>query len=169
MELIKPDFGLLFWMIISFGILLFLLRKLAWRPILNALKERENKIQQRLDIARQAKKELAEIEFGNERIIALAKTERSNMLKEAQETKKRIIEEAKEEARREAGKIMEENEKKIEARKKEAEAEIKNQIAGFSVAIAEKVLKQKLSDDKNQKEYIQSLVNEITINQGDYV
>ena len=164
MELIKPDFGLLFWMIISFGLLLLILRRFAWGPILNALKERENKIQQRLDIARQAKKELAEIEFGNERIIALAKTERANMLKEAQETRKKIIEEAKEEARKEANKILEDTNRKIETRKKEAEAEIKDQIAGFSVEIAEKVLKQKLSDDKNQREYIQSLVNEITIN-----
>ncbi|MFW6103786.1 MAG: F0F1 ATP synthase subunit B, partial [Bacteroidota bacterium] len=81
MELIRPDFGLLFWMVVSFGIVLLILRAFAWRPILNALKDRERNIQERLDVARKAKKELAEIEFGNERIIALAKTERANMLK----------------------------------------------------------------------------------------
>lgn len=164
MELIKPDFGLLFWMLISFSLVLLILRAFAWRPILNALKEREKKIQQRLDVARKAKKELAEIEFGNERIIALAKTERANMLKEAQETRKKIIEEAKQEAREEANKIMEDTNRKVEARKKEAEEEIKQQIAGFSLEIAEKVLKEKLSDDQKQKDYIHSLVNEITIN-----
>jgi len=164
MELIKPDFGLLFWMLVSFSLVLLILRAFAWRPILNALKDREKKIQQRLDVARKAKKELAEIEFGNERIIALAKTERANMLKEAQETRKKIIEEARQEARQEANKIMEDTNRKIEARKKEAEEEIKQQIAGFSLEIAEKVLKEKLSDDQKQKDYIHSLVNEITIN-----
>lgn len=164
MELIKPDFGLLFWMLVSFGIVLLILRTFAWRPILNALREREKTIQDRLDVARKAKKELAEIEFGNERIIALAKTERANMLKEAQETKNRIIEEAREEARKEARKIWEENKRRIEEQKKEAQEDIKNQIASLSVQIAEKVLKERLSDDQKQREYINSLVNEITIN-----
>ncbi len=164
MELIRPDFGLLFWMVVSFFIVLLILRAFAWRPILKALTEREMTIQERLDVARKAKKELAELEFGNERIIALAKTERANMLKEAQETKNRIIEEAKEEARKEAGKIMEQTNKRIEERKKEAEEDIKNQIASLSIQIAEKVLKERLSDDQRQKEYINSLVNEITIN-----
>ena len=164
MELIRPEFGLLFWMVVSFTIVVLILRAFAWRPILNALKQREARIQERLDVARKAKKELAEIEFGNERIIALAKTERSNMLKEAQETRKKIIEEARQEAREEANKIMEDTNRKIEARKKEAEEDIKQQIAGFSLEIAEKVLKEKLSDDQKQKDYIHSLVNEITIN-----
>jgi len=164
MELIRPEFGLLFWMVVSFTIVVLILRAFAWRPILNALKQREARIQERLDVARKAKKELAEIEFGNERIIALAKTERANMLKEAQETRKKIIEEARQEAREEANKIMQDTNRKIEARKKEAEEDIKQQIAGFSLEIAEKVLKEKLSDDQKQKDYIHSLVNEITIN-----
>lgn len=151
-------------MLISFGIVLLILRALAWRPILNALKEREKTIQDRLDVARKAKKELAEIEFGNERIIALAKTERANMLKEAQETRRQIIEEARQEAREEANKIMEDTNRKIEARKREAEQQIRDQIAGLSVEVAEKVLKEKLSDDQKQKDYIKSLVDEITIN-----
>ncbi len=151
-------------MLISFGIVLLILRALAWRPILNAIKEREKTIQDRLDVARKAKKELAEIEFGNERIIALAKTERANMLKEAQETRRQIIEEARQEAREEANKIMEDTNRKIEARKKEAEQQIRDQIAGLSVEVAEKVLKEKLSDDQKQKDYIKSLVDEITIN-----
>ena len=106
MELIRPDFGLLFWMLISFGIVLLILRRFAWGPILNALKTRERTIQERLDVARKAKKELAEIEFGNERIIALAKTERANMLKEAQQTKKQIIEEARQEARQDKVEVI---------------------------------------------------------------
>jgi len=164
MELIRPDFGLLFWMVVSFGIVLFILRAFAWRPILNALKERERTINERLDVARKAKKELAEIEFGNERIIALAKTERANMLREAQEKKDKIIEEAKADARKEADKILEQTNRRIEARKKEAEEDLKNQIASLSLQIAEKVLKERLSDDQRQKDYVNSLVNEITIN-----
>src|SRR6056297_1277033 len=135
MELIRPEIGVLFWMIIVFGLVLLILRVFAWKPILNALKAREKTIQQRLDVAKKAKKELAEIEFGNERIIALAKTERANMLKEAQETRKQIIEEARQEARKESDRIMEETNRKIEARKKEAEEQIKKQIAGFSLEI----------------------------------
>jgi len=164
MELIKPDFGLFFWMLASFGIVLLVLRTFAWRPILNSLKEREKTIQERLDVARKAKKELAEIEFGNERIIALAKTERHNMLKEAQETKDQIIDEAKEEARKEANKILQQSQQRIKEQKKEAEAQIKNQIANLSVDIAEKIIKEKLSGDQKQKDYINTLVNEININ-----
>lgn len=164
MELIKPDFGLIFWMIISFGLVLYVLRKFAWRPILNALKEREKTIQQRLDVAKKAKKELAEIEFGNERIIALAKTERANMLKEAQEKKNKIIEEAKKEARQQANRIIEDTNKKIEIQKEEAMEDIKNQISALSIEIAEKVLKEKLAEDKSQREYINRLVDQIEIN-----
>ncbi len=164
MELIKPDVGLLFWMIVSFGIVLLILRVFAWKPILNALKERERTIQDRLDAAKKAKKELAEIEFGNERIIALAKTERANMLKEAQEQRKKIIEEAKKEAKKEADKMIQETHKKIQKQKEDAKEDIRKQIASLSIDIAENVLKEKLSKDKQQKEYIHKLVDNIEIN-----
>ena len=164
MELIRPELGVLFWMIIVFGLVLLILRVFAWKPILNALKEREKTIQQRLDLAKKAKKELAEIEFGNERIIALAKTERANMLKEAKDTKNKIIEDAKKQAQGEADKIMQDTYKKLEKQKQDKVEEIKNQIASLSVDIAEKVLKEKLSKDQSQKNYIKNLVNEIEIN-----
>jgi len=164
MELIRPELGVLFWMIIVFGLVLLILRVFAWKPILNALKEREKTIQQRLDVAKKAKKELAEIEFGNERIIALAKTERANMLKEAKDTKNKIIEDAKKQAQGEADKIMQDTYKKLEKQKQDKVEEIKNQIASLSVDIAEKVLKEKLSKDQSQKNYIKNLVNEIEIN-----
>src|SRR6056297_465009 len=164
MELIRPEIGVLFWMIIVFGLVLLILRVFAWKPILNALKDREKTIQQRLDVAKKAKKELAEIEFGNERIIALAKTERANMLKEAKNTKNKIIEDAKQEARQESDKIMQDTYKKLEKQKQDKVEEIKNQIASLSVDIAKKVLKEKLSKDQSQKNYIKNLVNEIEIN-----
>jgi F-type H+-transporting ATPase subunit b len=164
MELIMPDFGLLFWMLVSFGIVLLILRVFAWKPILNALKQREKTIQERLDAAKKAKKELAEIEFGNERIIALAKTERANMLKEAQEQRKKIIEDAKKEAKKEADKMIQETHKKIQKQKQDAKEDLKKQIATLSIDIAENVLKEKLSKDEQQKEYIHKLVDNIEIN-----
>mgnify|MGYP006276292401 FL=1 len=164
MELIMPDFGLLFWMLVSFGIVLLILRVFAWKPILNALKQREKTIQERLDAAKKAKKELAEIEFGNERIIALAKTERANMLKEAQEQRKKIIEDAKKEAKKEADKMIQDTHKKIQKQKQDAKEDLKKQIAALSIDIAENVLKEKLSKDKQQKEYIHKLVDNIEIN-----
>ncbi|MFO8235072.1 MAG: F0F1 ATP synthase subunit B [Bacteroidales bacterium] len=164
MELIQPDFGLLFWMLVSFGILLIVLKKYAWKPILSAIRERERTIQGRLDIARKAKKELAEIEFGNERIMALAKTERANIIKEAQQKKNEIIKEAKEEAKQQADKIMEDTRKKIEHQKEEAMEDIKNQISVISVDIAEKIIKQQLSGDKEQRDYIKELVDQVEIN-----
>src|SRR6056297_1452716 len=129
MELIRPEIGVLFWMIIVFGLVLLILRVFAWKPILNALKDREKTIQQRLDVAKKAKKELAEIEFGNERIIALAKTERANMLKEAKNTKNKIIEDAKKQAQKEADKIMRDTHKKIQKQKQDAKEDIRKQIA----------------------------------------
>ena len=164
MELIKPDFGLLFWMLISFGIVLLILRAFAWKPILNALKQRERTIQDRLNVAKKAKKELAEIEFGNERIIALAKTERANMLKEDQERKNQIIEEAKKEAKQEADKMILETRRKIEKQKQDAMEDLKKQIASLSIDIAENVLKEKLSEDQKQREYIHNLVENVKIN-----
>ncbi len=164
MELIRPEIGVLFWMIIVFGLVLLILRVFAWKPILNALKDREKTIQQRLDVAKKAKKELAEIEFGNERIIALAKTERANMLKEAKNTKNKIIEDAKKQAQKEADKIMRDTHLRLEQQKKEKMEEIKNQIASLSVDVAEKILKEKLSKDKSQKDYIKNLVDDIEIN-----
>jgi len=164
MELIKPDFGLLFWMLISFGFFLLILRAFAWKPILNALKQRERTIQDRLDVAKKAKKELAEIEFGNERIIALAKTERANMLKEAQEQRKKIIEDAKNEAKKEADKMIRDTHRKIEKQKQDAKEDIKKQIASLSIDIAENVLKEKLSEDQKQKQYIHNLVENIKFN-----
>src|SRR6056297_1394508 len=164
MELIRPEIGVLFWMIIVFGLVLLILRVFAWKPILNALKDREKTIQQRLDVAKKAKKELAEIEFGNERIIALAKTERANMLKEAKNTKNKIIKDAKKQAQKETDKIMRDTHLRLEQQKKEKMEEIKNQIASLSVDVAEKILKEKLSKDKSQKDYIKNLVDDIEIN-----
>ncbi|MGE0088993.1 MAG: F0F1 ATP synthase subunit B [Bacteroidales bacterium] len=164
MELIKPDIGLLIWMIVSFGTVTFLLVKYAWKPILKALRERESTIEKRLLAAKKAKDELAKIEFGNEKITALAKIERENILKEAKEIKNNIIEEAKNEAKLEARKIIEEARKSIEKEKVEAINEIKNQIAELSVIIAQKILKSELENKEKQKQLINKLIDDIDLN-----
>lgn len=164
MELIKPDIGLLIWMIVSFGIVTFILIKYAWKPILKALKDRESTIEKRLLAAKKAKDELAKIEFGNEKISALAKIERENILKEAKEIKNNIIEEAKNEAKVEARKIIEEARKSIEKEKIDAINEIKNQITELSVIIAQKILKSELENKEKQKQLINKLIDDIDLN-----
>ncbi len=164
MELIKPDIGLLFWMILSFSIVLFILIKYAWKPILKALKAREKSIAKSLAAAKRAKEEMSKIEFGNEKITALAKIERENILKEAKEAKNKILEEAKENAKKEAQKILKEARKSVLKEKEDAINEIKNQIAELSVGIAEKLLREHLSDDKKQKQLISQIVKNIELN-----
>ena len=164
MELIKPDLGLLFWMIVSFSILLYVLIKFAWKPILKALKDREKAISKSLLAAQKAKDEMAKIEFGNERITALANLERVGILKEAKDLKNKIIEEAKETAKKEASKIVKEARNSVEKVKNEAINEIKNQIASLSIDIAENILKQHLGDKSKQKELIDDLVKDIDLN-----
>ena len=164
MELIKPDLGLLVWMLLSFGVVLYVLARFAWKPILKALKDRERSISKSLTAAQRAKEEMAKIEFGNEKITALAKIERDNLLKEAKEMKDKILEDAKVEARNEAKKIIDNAIQSVQKEKNEAINEIKNQIAALSVDIAEKILKQKLGDESKQKELLESLIDNIDLN-----
>lgn len=164
MELIKPELGPLIWMLISFGIVFFILAKFAWKPILTALRYRERTIERRLLAAKRAKEELAKIEFGNEKITALAKLERENMLKEAQKIKDSIIQEAKAEAREEYKKIINETRKGIEKEKQQAVDQIKREIATLSVDIAQSILKERLADKGNQTKLIEKLVKDIKIN-----
>lgn len=164
MELIKPDLGLLIWMLLSFGVVLYVLARFAWKPILKAIKDRERSISKSLLAAQRAKEEMAKIEFGNEKITALAKLERDNLLKEAKELKEKILEDAKEDAKAEAKKIIDHAIQSVQKEKNEAINEIKNQIAALSVDIAEKILKQKLGDDKKQKELLEKLVDNIELN-----
>jgi F-type H+-transporting ATPase subunit b len=164
MELVNPGIGLIFWMIVSFGIVLWILKKFAWKPILNALKEREHSIEDALLSAEKAKEVMAKLKADNEAIIREAKIERDSILKEARQVKEKILQEAKEEASEEAGKIIEAARLTIKNEKVAAILDIKNQVAIFSVEIAEKILKQKLAEKENQKVLINKLLDEIKLN-----
>ncbi len=164
MGLVMPDFGLFFWMLVSFSILLFLLKRFAWGPILKALSDREKSIEDALKSAENAKEEMLNLQSGNEKILKKAILEREKIVKEARELKETIIHEARHEASIEANKVMEHAKAAIERERAAAISEIKNLIANFSVEIAEKILKEKLAEDSRQKELIQNYIDQINLN-----
>ncbi|MBI5219867.1 MAG: F0F1 ATP synthase subunit B [Bacteroidia bacterium] len=164
MELVTPGIGLVFWMLVSFGILLFLLKKFAWKPVLDMLKERESSIEKALQSAERAKEEMARLQADNEKIINEAKFERDKLIKEARETKEQLIGEAKTEAQKEAQKLMENARQTIEQEKFAAVKEIKNQVATLSVGIAEKILRKELATENKQKDFIDGLLKDVKLN-----
>ena len=164
MELVKPAIGLVFWMLVSFGIILFILKKFAWKPILSALKSREESIQKALDDASHARSEMANFKNESERIINSAKIERDNIIKEARDAKDAIVSEAKTKAKEEAEKIMRNARESIGNEKMAAIAELKNQVASLSIQIAEKILKEELSSEEKRKILISNLLDEVKVN-----
>ncbi len=164
MGLITPEIGTFFWMLIPFLIVLFLLKKFAWKPILQALKEREESIESALQSAEEAKKEMVKLQADNERILKEARMEREAMLKEAKVLSDKIVGDAKQKAVEEANKLIANAKQDIENEKNSAIGEIKSEIATLSVEIAEKVLRKQFSDQEVQKEYISGLVDEVKIN-----
>ena len=164
MELVKPAIGLVFWMIVSFSIILFILAKFAWKPVLNMIKERESSIEDALSSAEKARKEMKDLMANNEKIIAEARAEKDNMLKEAREAKESIINEARNKAKEEADRVLATARETIQNEKTAAITELKNQVALLSLEIAEKVLKQNLSSDEKQKELVTNLIKDVTLN-----
>ena len=164
MGLVMPNPGTIFWMLIIFGIVLFVLRKFAWKPILNALSEREESISNALNSAEIARKEVEGLKADNDKIIVEARREREIILKEAKEMKEKIISEAKEQANLEGQKSIEQARQQIQAEKDSAISEIKNQVAELSVSIAEKVIKKELSKSGEQEKMVDGLINKIKLN-----
>ncbi|MEK6479111.1 F0F1 ATP synthase subunit B [Catalinimonas sp. 4WD22] len=164
MDLLTPDFGLIVWQILIFLVVLFVLSKFAWRPIINGLNERENSINESLLSAEKARNEMAELKADNEKLLAEARKERDNILKDATAAANKLREEAKEQAAQEGARIIADAKASIETQKNAALAEVKDQVAQLSVQIAEKILREKLSDDKAQKEYVSKLVNDLNVN-----
>jgi F-type H+-transporting ATPase subunit b len=163
MDLITPDFGLVFWTAITFLILLFILKKFAWKPILGAVSEREEGIKNALASAEEARKEMQNLTADNERILKEARAERDAMMKDAREIKESMLSEAKNEAKVEAGKIIASAQATIESEKQAAISDIKKQVAELSVGIAEKVVRKELANDKDQSQLIEQLLKEVTI------
>ena len=164
MELITPGFGLVFWTAITFLFLLLILRKFAWKPILGAVEDREEGIKSALASAENARKELENLKADNERILNEARAEREAMLKEAREIKAKMIADAKGEAQTQAAKMIEQAQTAIESEKKAAMAELRNQVASLSVDIAEKVVREELSNKDKQLKLVESMLSEATLN-----
>ncbi len=164
--IIEPGIGLLFWMGITFLILLFLLTKFAWKPILNMVNDRETSIVDALNQAKLAKKEMEQLKSDNEKIIREAKIERDAILKEAREIKDRIVGEAKDVAKVEGDKMIDQARQSIEAEKNSAMNEIKTQIGTLSVSIAESILKQKLDSSEAQGTLVEQYLNNETLNKN---
>jgi len=164
MSLINPGFGLIIWMTIALLIVLFVLKKYAWKPIMNALKEREGSIEDSLRAADRAREEMKELKLDNEKLLREAKDERDAILREARTIKEKIIDDAKERAGREANNIVETAKVRIENEKKAALVEIKNTIATTSIDIAEKILREEFKDKKKQAVYIENMLKEARLN-----
>lgn len=160
MELVTPALGLIFWTTIVFLLLLLLLKKFAWKPILSAVEERNNLINDSLQAAEKARDEMSELNSNNEKIIAQAKLDRDNLLKEAREMKSQIISQAKDQAALQAEKLVNSAKEQISNEKMKALTELKNHVADLSIEMAEKVLSNELSDASKQKELINRSLKE---------
>ena len=164
MDLITPEFGLVFWTLITFFILLVILKKFAWRPILGAVSEREEGIKNALASAENARIEMENLQSDNERILKEARLEREVMLKEARELKNKIIDDAKEEAKRQSDKLVRQAQETILREKKAAISDLKAEVAKVSISIAEKVIRGELSDADKQEMLVKSMLDDNSLN-----
>ena len=154
--------GLFFWQLVLFIGLVLLLRKFAWKPILDAVEKREDGIKDALDAAEKAKLEMTNLQADNEKLLKEARAEREAMLKEARDIKNKTIEDAKGEAQEQANKMIEQAQAAIESEKKAAMVELKNHVAGLSLEIAEKVVRTELSNKDNQLQFVETMLAEKT-------
>ncbi len=164
MDLVTPSLGLIFWTTAVFVLLFILLSKFAWKPILSAVKSREEGIENALKAAEQAKIEMAALTTTNENLLKEAYVERDNMLKHAKETQENIINLAKVKAKEEGDKLINAARAAINIEKQAAITELKNQVASLSIEIAEKIVRQHLSTDEKQKVLAENLVKEVSLN-----
>jgi F-type H+-transporting ATPase subunit b len=163
-SVIRPEPGMLVWTTIIFLLFWFILGKLAFKPIGEALKTRENSIQSALDEAKKAREEMEQLKSENDQILAQAREERTQLLKEAKETKDAIISEAKSKAKEDAQKIVSSAMNEIENQKKVALEEVKNMAGMMAIEIAEKVIRKELKGNSEQEAFVNSLVKEIKLN-----
>lgn len=164
MDLIIPSEGLLFWTTIVFAILLILLRKFAWKPILGAVQTREGNIQKALDAAKEAESKMASLTAQNEELLKQAREERDLILREAKAAKDSIVGEAKEVAQKEADRILVSANEQIANERRKAVTELKNQVGKLSLEIAEKILKAELDDKAKQEALVNNLVEDVNLN-----
>ena len=164
MDLLLPHLGLLVWTLIAFLLVLFLLSKFAWKPILKGLDERENTIAGSIAMAEKVKLEMLQLKGENEALLTAAREERAIMIKEAKVTKDKMIADAKDEARVQAAKILTEANAAIQQQKMAAITDIKNQVCKLVVEVSEKVLRRELANKNEQETYINQQAQELKLN-----
>jgi F-type H+-transporting ATPase subunit b len=164
MELLTPGSGLLFWQFVVFIALVFFLGKLAWKPILESLKERETSIQSALDSAEKAKAEMAALKSDNEKLMKEARIERDLILREARDAANKMHDQAQTDAKKNADRIIADAKAAINVEKQAALRDVRAQVAQFSLEIAEKLIKKNLSTDKAQKELVDGFIKDIKVN-----
>lgn len=157
------SFGLFFWQLFIFVGLVLLLKKYAWKPILDTVNERESSIKDALSAAAAAREEMENLQADNQRILKEARAERDKLLKEARTTSNQIVEQAKAEAKKEADKIMQQTQEAIANEKAAAVDDLKRQVAGFSLDIAEQVLKSELESESKQKQLVEKLLSDVKL------
>ncbi len=164
MELLQPDLGLMIWNLIGFLIVLFILGKFAWKPILKSLKERETSIADAIVTADKVRAEMAQLKSENEALMAKAREERAIMIREAKETGDKMIAEAKDKAKAEYDKIVSEAQQAIWQQKNAALIDVKNQVGNLVIEVTEKVLRRELANKTEQENYIKQLADEVKLN-----
>ena len=163
--MLTVSYGTMIWMSIAFIAVLILLKKFAWKPILKALKDREDHIEESIQTATKVKEEMAALQASNEQLLKDARSERDNMLKEARDTKDQIIAEAKNKAGEESNKMISAARESIENEKMAALTQLRNEVGKLSLEIAEKVIRQEMADDAKQNELVSKLLDEVKIKQ----
>lgn len=163
-SIVSFDYGLIFWMSLTFLTVLFILGKFAWKPIMKAIKERETSIETALKSAENAKAEMQNLKAENEKILQAARNERDMMIKDARDIRETMITEAKEKAKSEGEKLIAIARENIQNEKMAAITDLKNQVAQLSIDIAEKILARELSSENKQKELLGDLLKEVKLN-----
>lgn len=164
MDLVRPEFGLFFWTILSFSIVMYILAKFAWKPILKSMKDRELSIENALKSADNARLEMQKLQADNEKFVIEAKSQRDLLIREAREVKETMIREAKGEAAAEAAKLLKTARESIENQKAAAITDIRNQVTELSIQIAAKILEKELQNPEDQKKFIAQLLKDVNSN-----
>jgi len=165
-SILTPDLGLLFWMLMAFLVVFFVLAKYGFPVITKMVEERKAYIDDSLRKAHEANEKLANIQAEGEKILQEARERQALILKEAADTRDALIAQAQDKAREEGARIISEAKTQIETEKQNAIREIRTQVASLSVSIAEKVLRERLSDDTVQMQYVEKLMNEVSVEEG---
>ena len=162
--LLNPAFGSVVWATVSFLVVLFLLRKMAWGPILQGLKDREEEIEGALNAAKEARAEIQNLQADNERLLQEARAERDGMLRDARDMADKLVADAKQQAKDEGERMIEQAKQAIDGERAAAVAELKAEVAKLSLDIAEKLVRQELKDDAAQQELIGRMITDSKLN-----